>query len=272
MKFAWVGGFLPGGVHLGSVYLIDSVGLTDENLHILEVVAACVRQLRGPWILGGDWNVSPQVLAASNWLSMVGGTIVAPQAPTCNSSTYDYFVVQKSLMPAIVGIARLDDAGTSPHFPARLYLRSDARRKLVRHLARPEKVPGVLPHGPLPLCTPPPEVTPVQVTEDAINTAADAFFRCARAEWASLEGKPPDHTPPHFVWRPAVGPRAKKQAGEHAASSFWRSCARKFHEVAAILDRSIPAAPRSPPPTSSTCRRSCNAPGSKTVTCVPPPF
>ena len=50
---AWAAALMRGGVHLGSVYLRDSEGLSEGNLLILQEIAAVVRQLRGPWILGG---------------------------------------------------------------------------------------------------------------------------------------------------------------------------------------------------------------------------
>ena len=100
-KFAWVAGFVPGVIHMGSVDLIDSVGLAPENLEVLQEVAIALKQLKGPWILGGDWNVTPQVLAASNWVTIIGGVIVAPAVPTCNGSTYDFVVVDKRLQTAI---------------------------------------------------------------------------------------------------------------------------------------------------------------------------
>ena len=63
---------------LGSIWLRDSKGLSEDNLLILQEGAAIISQIRGPWILGGDWNLIPQALQSTNWLTMVGGVIVAP--------------------------------------------------------------------------------------------------------------------------------------------------------------------------------------------------
>jgi len=171
-KFAWVSGFCSGGLHCGSVYLCDGVGLNDTNLEILQEIAGALKVLRGPWILGGDWNLTPSVLAGSKWLDMIGGMIVAPDAPTCHSSTYDFFVIDRRLHSSVAGVARMNDAGTNPHWPSRLFLRSQAQRHLTRQLVRPAKVNGALPYGPLPN----PDAHHVQPPTSVDKEAVDAGF------------------------------------------------------------------------------------------------
>jgi len=53
IKFAWYAGLMRGGAHFGSIYLKDSSGLSDENVSTLQQVAAALRTLRGPWVIGG---------------------------------------------------------------------------------------------------------------------------------------------------------------------------------------------------------------------------
>ena len=49
-----VGAVCRGGLHLGSVYLVDKVGpASPQNLAILDMIAEYLRLLHGPWILGG---------------------------------------------------------------------------------------------------------------------------------------------------------------------------------------------------------------------------
>ena len=101
-------------------------------MYILEQAAICLRALKGPWIAGGDWNLEPHMLVAVNWLSMVGGVVHAPDQPTCRSHVYDFCVVHKEIspavVPAVVGIQRLEDAGLFPHFPSRLLVKGNAPR------------------------------------------------------------------------------------------------------------------------------------------------
>ena len=79
---AWMSAIAKGGFHLISVYLKDSVGMNSENKTVCEHVAAIVRCLEGPCVIGGDWNMEPVTLARSGFLGMVQGTIFAPQLPT----------------------------------------------------------------------------------------------------------------------------------------------------------------------------------------------
>ena len=100
--------------------------------------------------MAGDWNVTPDALVGIGWVATTGGMVLAPELPTCNNSTYDFFVICKELQHAVErgGVRRLEDGCTNPHFPVRLLLRGDGSRYAVRKLARPKKVEATLPHGP----------------------------------------------------------------------------------------------------------------------------
>ena len=149
LQAAWLGAVMKGGLHLCSIWLFHSQGVSESNLHILAEAAALLGTLSGPWVIAGDWNITPDMLSATGWLDVVKGRIVSPAAPTCNGSTYDVFVVSRSIAHAVLGVSRIDDGGFTPHFPTRLYLAGDARRKAVRRLVRPRRVDGELPAGPL---------------------------------------------------------------------------------------------------------------------------
>ena len=199
MHLAWVGGVMRGGVHCGSIWLRDSEGLSSENMLILDHAAASLGKLKGPWILGGDWNLTPQVLLESNWLEVVRGVIVAPRHPTCNGKVYDFFVVAEGLVPAIAGIVRIDNAGLHPHWPSRLLIRGDARRHMVRQLVRDPCIPGALPMGPLPEANlPGPEVK--FDTEGELATATRSWYETARGEWASFTQEECRYAGARFRW------------------------------------------------------------------------
>ena len=85
----WVNAVVKGGIHFISLYLIDTVGLNEANKLILEEVTVAIKSIKGPWILGGDWNLVPNVIAESGLLQMVGGTLLAPTIDTCNDNVYD---------------------------------------------------------------------------------------------------------------------------------------------------------------------------------------
>ena len=166
----------------------DSVGPSETNLNILQEAATFLSCLTGPWIIGGDWNMSPQTLASTRFPNVVHGMIVAPDLPTCNDSTYDYFIVSEGLLPSVAGVARIEDAGLKPHWPVRLYLRSNARRHLVRQLVRPRKIPGVLPHGP---AARPPDFSdaiPASVSRHEVDRCVHSWYKKVREELNCLNG------------------------------------------------------------------------------------
>ena len=238
----WASAMIKGGVHLVSVYPKDGVGLNEDNMHLLQELAALLKQNKGPWIVAADWNLAPTTLAESKWPEMVRGVIVATERATCFSSTYDYFVVPEGLSSAVAGIARVEDAALYPHYPVRLFIESSARRILTRQLTKPARVPGTLPHGPLPQPVCHQALYPVQVDESSIDTAAQRWVEAARGEWASLASTTPDFSAPKFRWGPAVGPKAEAYAGASAQSQWWRLAARRADECATLLMRQSPAA------------------------------
>ena len=72
------------------VLLLGTLGIRSlENLDILECAAMLIASLRGPWVLCGDFNLTPEVLRASGWVNHVQGRIVAPKRPTCNDSNLE---------------------------------------------------------------------------------------------------------------------------------------------------------------------------------------
>ena len=96
----------------------------------------------------------PEELDISGWPGLVNGVIIHTQAPTCNGKVFDYFIVDKGLYDAnmVAGIVRMTNGGFAPQLPIRLLLLGDGRRKLVRSMKRPTRIPGKLPAGPLPQC------------------------------------------------------------------------------------------------------------------------
>ena len=68
----------------------SSEGASEENLALLQRLAAAIKTLKIPWVIGGDFNMTPAALRATNWPQVVKGTVVAPAAPTCAQSVYDF--------------------------------------------------------------------------------------------------------------------------------------------------------------------------------------
>ncbi len=66
-------------ITLVGVYLAASIGLNVDNLHKLSHLGAFLRSILGPWIAVGDWNLSPEILRASQWLHKVSEEITLPE-------------------------------------------------------------------------------------------------------------------------------------------------------------------------------------------------
>ena len=75
----WVGALFNGGFTAATVYLYDKLGPSDPaNLEILHTAAGLLKALGRPWILGGDFNTTPDLLAHTGFPLLADGHIVAP--------------------------------------------------------------------------------------------------------------------------------------------------------------------------------------------------
>ena len=236
LHFTWVNAILRRGIHVGSIYLRDSEGLSEANRAILQHAAKVVRRLRGPWVLAGDWNITSAMLRSTSFLNAVGGVVFAPELPTCNESTYDFFVVSSDIAAAIAGVQRVDDAGLNPHWPVRLLVRGDARRLLTRQLRRPPRIAANLPAGPLPCPAPQLEPPPTSdLTAEALDAAFQSWYGQARAEWASLQCSETASFQAYFVWRP---PRVAQPVPDATKqSALWRSIAGRLRDIGRMADK-----------------------------------
>ena len=219
---AWICAVVKGGVHCFSLYLKDGDDMGDTNTAILTQLAAAIAAVDGPWVVGGDWNMTPKALLDSNWPSIVKGHIHAPALPTCNDSTYDFFLVSSSLNEAVRGIVRLSDGGCKPHWTVRLYLHGAARAKAVRRLVKPDAIPGVLPHGPL--------NKPVPGVDVSCTGGMAEWYRNARLVWHSLLSTQPRVHTHRFRWEAATGKIACPDMGASAVSATLRAMARRLDD------------------------------------------
>ena len=226
----------PGGIYVLSVWPFDSEGLSERNLHLLEVIATVIGCIDGPWVAAGDWNLTPDALAKSSFLSVIAGVVFATELGTCNGSVYDYFVVSKQLAPKVRGVTRLQDAGCSPHWPTRLILDGSATRFLVQKVAKPSLVPAVLPRGPWP---PPVGFHNLEATPSAIDPdeSMRRWLREVRNGAATLSG---DQFTKHDAvvrWTHGNGKKARPFAVHSPASLSWRTLASRASEMANIMAR-----------------------------------
>ena len=93
-----VGRVIAGGLICFSVYLKHSEqGAGPINRIVLDHLEHQLEMCKGPWCIGGDFNMTPQELLTTGFPSRVKGVVFAPSLPTCNDQTYDFFVVSDAL-------------------------------------------------------------------------------------------------------------------------------------------------------------------------------
>ena len=92
LAHAWLGLGMRGGIHVFSTYGWTSEGMSARNLELLGEIARVTKLVKGPWIVGGDFNLAPEKMI--RWANDNQAYVCCPEAPTCNLSTLDCFLVQ----------------------------------------------------------------------------------------------------------------------------------------------------------------------------------
>ena len=152
--------------------------------------------------------------------------------PTCNKSVYDFFVIPRTLSPAVVGVQVIRNDWVRPHWPVRLLLAANMRRLAVRTIVRPKKaVPLAAVRG----CAPAPasfcdtHALLDSARADGIPPVPDDLFntwlREARVELASVDGLAKLHHNVRYKFTTAIGRMADPCPGSTASSRAWRSLA-----------------------------------------------
>ena len=230
----WVGTLCRGGVHLISVYLFFGEGLSCRNIDLLQAIAGVICELRGPWILAGDFNITPQDLISTGWLQLVGGTVHAPSLPTCNGRVIDFFVTSATLAFAVVAATVVSDTGTYPHSAVRLLVRASPRCVMVNSLRKPAAFAAVLAAGCAPLGPDYSDVVTVHgvhsATTDNLNLGYTTWIARVENELAdvcSLDGHERSLAVgramgPQFVWQPALGPVGSDSTRVRPVTAAWQ--------------------------------------------------
>ena len=115
VQVRWMGAVCRGGLHLVSVSLWTSEGVSQRNLNLLQCLAGVLCRIHGPWLLGGHFNMTPDTLRASGGLSLMNGVVLSPEVARCKGREIDFFITSASLSPAVVAVLHIGDSDTSPH-------------------------------------------------------------------------------------------------------------------------------------------------------------
>ena len=177
-------------------------------MDLLQSVAAVLSTVVGPWVLGGDWNCTPEQLEKTGWLKMVKGRVCAPKLATCMERTIDFFVVSENLAASVYDTVVVNDALSHPHKPARLYLKAEPRQAVVRQLQSMGKFEAKMPFGPEP-CRVYPEIEAMLQDNTATNDDLCTLFTDRlETELTDIYGLTPSKAKPllgrssgpKFVW------------------------------------------------------------------------
>ena len=132
------------GFALASLYCLHAIGVSGPNVILLEVLAATLDMLGLPWVVGGDWNLSPAELEQSSWLSVVDGAIKASGSSTCAGGAgneLDFFVVSVAFNQGTFALEQVHHAGTSPHVPVLMRISNVSYGHVVQQRIKPKKFP-----------------------------------------------------------------------------------------------------------------------------------
>ena len=135
-------GVIPGGIVVGTIYLHDGCKVHDEkNQTLLRQLVAALKCIKLPFVVGGDWNMAPMVLASSGIPDALSAKIVHPVTYTYHSgdaaSVLDFFLVSGILAPAVVECKAYDGSPVSKHSPVRFKFSSAVFARTMTTLQKP---------------------------------------------------------------------------------------------------------------------------------------
>ncbi len=140
-----------GGLLNATLYGLSGLA-PAEQLRLWHAVIAQIRLVGLPFILGADWQVTPQELEATGLHRTMGAVVVAPSEPTnlVTMRTIDYYLVDKALSPYIKSVRVIHGTLFSPHAPVLMAMRGARSLGTTRRIARPRILDVHRPHGPMP--------------------------------------------------------------------------------------------------------------------------
>ncbi|CAK0864356.1 unnamed protein product, partial [Prorocentrum cordatum] len=237
-----------GGIVVATVYLWTAEQMSRRNRGLMDHVLGKLHELNMPWVLCGDFQNAPAVLAGLDSIKLIGATLVAPSAAsgTCRTasgcSTIDYFVVSRELAGQVRKVAIHESWPSAPHKPVGITLDLRPQERKERILITPKKLEGIS----IGRAPEPPVYDEVGVFSDvavATRTWASFIGKLEREAFA-LRGL--EWHPRHECAGRADPPRWKERAilrggGNHPAPQgdalWWRWLARSLQTLAGNYER-----------------------------------
>ena len=151
---ARVHGLIKGGVLVISIYLITGEAPNSEdNWRILSRVGEIIAMVKLPFVIGGDFQCSPEELRCTGWLEGIEGTLRASGKVTFTSAQganeIEYFVVSNGLVSA-TPLPTIDlDSCIATHCPVLMGFEGNPRALTVKAFRSPKGFPKKEPRGPI---------------------------------------------------------------------------------------------------------------------------
>ena len=229
---------------LFSLYLWTGQAIgSPANAAILQQVVTWITRLGLCWVVGADWQNTPDQLEDSCFNAAVRGVVLAPKKGTCRSKgsdrTIDFFWVDRRIA-GTCGEATVADAPFAPHKPVVLSTQQPWDSYQVRVLWQPKQFPLNKPMG----APRPPQAFPdvdLDGGQEHLDRVYEGFCAGAEAELCQLfdfdDETAKQHTgrgrPPKFVLRPLMTPVAGACAAQ-GATRAWRWLAQELAWLQAL--------------------------------------
>ena len=144
---------VPGGrpIIMYSSYLVCGEELGPKNRAILEVLGKHIDRHRYEWAAGGDYNLTPEKLALSEFCKKARAVIRATKEPTCmnaSPATLDFFLLSAGLPQAPSAVTSARCEGIRPHRVVQLEFEKPLQQVKVRRLRVAKAQKGEQPYGP----------------------------------------------------------------------------------------------------------------------------
>ena len=136
-----------------SLYLHVGEGWSERNLEIMQTLGSSLVALNQPFVIMGDFNMSPSEFAQGEFLNHVNAAVVSPDTDTFkqgnNSTCIDFFVVSSPLLCAVEALPVVNYDGRGPHHSVHLVFNGRGRDQLVTVPVKPTPFACEPPYGPL---------------------------------------------------------------------------------------------------------------------------
>jgi hypothetical protein len=234
-----------------SAYLQDGEGLGKTNMAMLQRIGLCITAQGEDtaFVIGGDFQATPQQLAATGYAGQMGATIAASADPrgTCSTPTsareIDFYLISTGLSAGIASIQTVPRSGLRTHKPVRMEFKARLTSLRALVMRKPPAISTERIVGPLRQVAQWDEIAEAartlvaraaDETEDAdgihsdlgnlyawwSDLAEEELMECA-VDGQTMPKKGLRGRAPVLVWRSVVPERPKGNTDKQA--NFWRN-------------------------------------------------